>query len=650
MKKVITVEVGTQAGMLPLVSGYLQAYAQTDPLLRNSFTFDNYTAMVNVDHQSFTSHLIKSEADVYAFSCYMWNISLIMAVVPELVRWRPSSHVILGGPQVHHGERYLKPHYQNVSICNGEGEITFAEFLRELTEPDPDLSKVKGISFRSNGNFITTDGQSRLATLDDIPSPFLSGLFKDRYHFTIFETNRGCPFRCGFCYWGAATNDRVFKFDEARLTEEIDWISKAGIPVVYIADANWGMLDRDLRLSRHIANCKQKHNAPSVVLYNAAKNRPDRAMAVTEILHSGGVQSTQPVSLQSMSDHALQAVDRENIKKSVYIELQRRLNELNFGSMVELIWPLPGETLASFRSGIEQLCRMGNNTIIAYPHLLLPNTPLSKKRQEFGLITERVSDGRGEADVVIQTSLVSQNEVRDGYRYWYSVHLLHNACALNSVASYLDGRAIEPCGQLFEDFAEFCRTVRGSRLVEYIEDSVRTLSCFDSLKYHGTVIHYALHVERAGFDKLLHEFMSSQSHWNREEVRFLYEVDRLLKPYVYSSTPLDLDDGSFEMVKVRVSSHRAYDLEIPERFQSLFIQILSSRVQTKNDGTRRYRLDHARDQPKHWMLPNEERIAAYCWHAVTRVNDILPTCVPITETARSTGIELTAASSPEPRG
>jgi len=35
----------------------------------------------------------------------------------------------------------------------------------------------------------------------------------------VFETNRGCPFRCTYCYW-AAYNAKVHKFSANRVFDE----------------------------------------------------------------------------------------------------------------------------------------------------------------------------------------------------------------------------------------------------------------------------------------------------------------------------------------------------------------------------------------------------------------------------------------------
>src|SRR5262245_20408446 len=289
-RNVTIVELSLYERMVPLLGGYLEAYARQDPLLESSYRFHKLGLTNRTPQDSLLRLLSDTAADIYAFSCYVWNARLIMSVLPGLREARPTAQIMLGGPQVmHHAHRYLRPEHENVVVCNGEGEKTFADYLRASTEVRPDFSNVRGISFYRDGELITTAPQERLTALAQAPSPFLTGLFEEDYSTTVFETNRGCPFHCGFCYWGAATNDRVFKFSEERIQDEITWMSKKGIVHVFIADANWGMLKRDIELSRHFANCKKERGAPSIVYYSAAKNSPDRVTEITEIFQKAQI-------------------------------------------------------------------------------------------------------------------------------------------------------------------------------------------------------------------------------------------------------------------------------------------------------------------------------------------------------------------------
>ena len=197
---------------------------------------------------------------------------------------------------MHQGSRYLPRNNGNVFVCNGEGERSFSNFLRALLSPERDFTAVRGLSFYSGERLVTTEPEPRIQDLSEIPSPFLEGtLEKGQYTWVLIETNRGCPFKCNYCYWGAATGAAVYKYSDERLQREIEWISRSGCWYLFIADANWGMLRRDLEITRFIIECRQLHGAPSTVYFCGSKNTPDRVAEITHLLHEAGMITTQSV-------------------------------------------------------------------------------------------------------------------------------------------------------------------------------------------------------------------------------------------------------------------------------------------------------------------------------------------------------------------
>ena len=87
----------------------------------------------------------------------------------------------------------------------------------------------------------------------------LDEFFEDRYA-PIIETNRSCPYRCTFCAWGIGTQ-KLQQFREQRVLDEIEYIAKRckKNTTVFIADANFGILERDAifakkRFTRFIKN------------------------------------------------------------------------------------------------------------------------------------------------------------------------------------------------------------------------------------------------------------------------------------------------------------------------------------------------------------------------------------------------------------
>jgi radical SAM superfamily enzyme YgiQ (UPF0313 family) len=623
MKSVMTVELSVYKSMTPLVSGYLQAYALTDPAVSAEYRFDTYIRSVKTPPDEITRDLLSADADIYALSAYIWNFGLVRSLVKTIRQEKPRARVILGGPQVmHHALKYLDPHDEQVTICNGEGEVTFTEYLRELTESSPDLAKVPGLSFYRDRSLVNTEARARIKDLNTIPSPFLTGRIEPRCAVGLIETNRGCPYHCGFCFWGAATNDRVYQFDEARVRDELRWMARNGNIFIYIADANWGMLSRDVGLSEHIAECSRQYGMPNMIYFSAAKNKPHAVTNITAIFQEAGLVTSQPVSMQTLEPDSLKIIARQNIKLDAFRAVQKDLHERGLSSFNELIWPLPGETLDSFRNGVATLCEQDTDTIIAYSHLLLNNTPIYHNREALGLVTRPGGDSTADARIVIATQQVSPDEFGEGMRYFYAVHALHNTRSLRAVAKYLTSRGIARHTQLFASFADFWWTRSpDDPIAGLVERSIRDALFYDIGNY-GLFIHTVLHEHRALFTRQLTEFVSAQPWWDDPAVRALFEVDLLGRPYVYSNTPLEDYDYPFEAVKLLRSEQRRRQIEVAPAWRALLASAIGLNADDQAGGA--FEVGYKRLQYPYMAAQSLEHNSNYCFGMIERVQGMLP--------------------------
>ncbi|WP_405590548.1 cobalamin-dependent protein [Streptomyces sp. NBC_01190] len=626
MKNVLLIELSVFERMTPLASGYLQAYAMTDSVIRSEYRFDRYLAVAKTGRPHVIADLVKAAADVYAFSCYVWNMGLVRSAVRAIRQARPDAQIILGGPQVmSQGLRYLDKDDEKTVICNGEGEVTFTRYLLALTESVPEFQDVNGLSFYRDGQLVTTPKQPRISNLDDVPSPFLTGVFDSAYSIAILETNRGCPYHCGFCFWGAATNDRVYRFDEDRVREEITWIAKNEILFLFIADANWGMLSRDVDISRHIASCATEFGAPNVLYFSAAKNKPQAVTKITSIFQDARLIASQPVSLQTLEPASLDLISRSNIKLSAFAAIQEDLREKRISSYIELIWPLPGETLESFRQGIGTLCENEAQTIIAYPHLLLNNTPIYHSSEAMGIVSRPAGGDIAEARIVIGTRDASVADFAEGMYFFYAFHALHNTNSLRTVIRHLVKQHGIRYQDVFSAFADFLRRQGDDDpLRAYIERSIDDADYYDVNNY-GLFIHSVLHEHRELFSRHVREFVRSQSWWEDDTARALFEIDMVNRPYMYSNTPLDAAHEDFHSLRLVAQGTRSYTVQVPSHHLSALTDAV--RIETvPPDGV--FTVDHKRLQYPFMPTQSADHSGSYCHGMIEKVGNVMPTWAP----------------------
>lgn len=379
---------------LPYSVGCLESYVR-----KNAATPDRYTFLPAVYKRTRIADAVSNlmEADVVGFSAYVWNARISLEISRRLKAARPDVMIVFGGPHVpDRPESFLRDHPWIDFLVHGEGERTFLEILERF--PNRDASEQAGVSFLNNfGELVTTPNRPRLRDLDEIPSPFLEGVF-DRLMESnpgetwigLWETNRGCPFQCSYCDWGSATAAKVTKFGIDRLYAEVDWFSRHRIEFIFCCDANFGMLKRDVDLSEYVAKSKRETGYPMALSVQNTKNATEKAYQTQKILAEAGLNKGVALSMQTVDMQTLVNIKRDNISLDTYLELQRRFARDGVETYSDLILALPGETYESFVGGIDMLMETGQHNRIQFNNLsILPNTEMGHQeyQEKFGMVT-----------------------------------------------------------------------------------------------------------------------------------------------------------------------------------------------------------------------------------------------------------------------
>ncbi|MHA6323676.1 cobalamin-dependent protein [Roseivivax sp. CAU 1753] len=569
-RKVVCVEISVNQNVLPLVSGYLQAYACKDTSLANACEFVHVTAQIHEPRHDLLRRLVDQSGDVYAFSCYVWNMRLVRFLANGIASARPGATVLLGGPQVDgHGADYLRPECENMVVGNGEGEGIFRDLLMTLEAGD-DLTASPGLTLFRDGHLMDTAAATPLRDINEIPSPYLGGFFQGEYTSTVFETNRGCPYSCTFCYWGKGDDNSLRKFDENRLREEIDWIARNAICYIHLGDANWGILKRDVDLSRHIVDCKERYGMPGLITFSAAKAKIDRSAEIASIFHDADIISAQAIGVQSTSEAVLGSIRRRNIKLADLQRTSELLTDRGISTFVELIWPLPSETLASFEASLTAMCASGVTSVIVYPAMLLHATPMEAQVDEFRLETIDTDDDVSELQLIVSTRDVSRAENDDGIWLVFAVYCLYNSRALRRLGKYLHDSGKTSWADLFRSFEAFCRSENWD--ISAYWDSVVRAKTHSEHDVLGRLIHMILHDKRSEFLRMLARFARSQDWWQDKEARVLFEIDCIGVPFVYSNTdfaPESLADIGLEHLAIRETGDRTIRVSVDRQDRGL---------------------------------------------------------------------------------
>lgn len=417
---------------MPLASGYLKAVVLQDPELRRRVSVEICNFRGGVTHGEMANRLFGGEIpDVLAFSVFGWNQRAFGALAATFKQLNPDGWVVFGGTHVSgQADRVFRLVPEVDVVVNGEGELTFPELIRAKLHGArvDDLEPVLGISWRRpGGEVVTTEDRPRIEDLDTIPSPFLTGAIEltdaagnFRYDVALIETNRGCPYKCSFCYWGGAVGQRVRAFSRARLRAELELFAKLGVHTVVACDANFGMLPIDVELVDDLIDIKREHGFPKAFESSWAKNKSKVFYDIVRRMKEAGLRSSFTLALQSLNSDALNAMRRRNMKVNDWRDLVEWLNQEGMDCYAELIWGAPGETVASFLEGYDELARHVSR-IAVYPIMLLPNTEYASNKELHGIVALRGDHDDFEYVLAHRTMSFADNERMQRFLFWARV-------------------------------------------------------------------------------------------------------------------------------------------------------------------------------------------------------------------------------------
>lgn len=360
--------------MVPLNIGYIKAYALAN--LGDTVQIDLFK-----DPQKLLDRVATEPPDIVGFSYYSWNSSLNKHIGREIRKNLPGCLIVAGGPNIDDDctrrAALLKDHSHLDFLIIDGGEEPFHDLVQwwRTTDRKTNFLPNNLAWLAGNGQVASTPLRPTKKIIDNIASPYLTGCldeFLDAGMVPLFETNRGCPFKCSFCAWGAASKDMLRRMDLETALAEMDYVAKRSSARNWIlCDANFGILKRDVEIARKIRALHDDVGFPVTVQTFLAKNVTERNLEIGELLND---MTTATMSFQSLDEEVLKNIERGNISLDTYTAYQKRFYDLKHRTYSELIIPLPGETRATHISALRTLISSGVHELHVHNLRMLSGT------------------------------------------------------------------------------------------------------------------------------------------------------------------------------------------------------------------------------------------------------------------------------------
>lgn len=336
-------------GNVPIAAGYL--YQTISRLKNTEINILKESESTYLSDAGLISKILSFKPTIICFTIYCWNIHRTIYIhdkLKETIQFKS----IAGGPEVTKDNYQLLEHTFNHLIF-GEGELPFCALIQQLTQNDIyqfDLKK-------------------------DLKSPYLLNLLEPEISNTVFiETQRGCPYKCGFCFYNK-NRDTIIQFPEENVLETIEYaLDHSSINQVYLMDPS---LNSRINLKEFLQKISILNMDHKLEFYSEI-----RAEFITNewasLFKNAGFNEFE-VGLQSTNKLALDIMDRPTDLQK-FLSGCASLQMFDIIPKVDLIVGLPGDSPMMFKKSVDFIYNNNlDQSIQVFPLSILPGTNYRKK-------------------------------------------------------------------------------------------------------------------------------------------------------------------------------------------------------------------------------------------------------------------------------
>ena len=343
---------------------------------------------------------------VIGFGVYIWNVSQTCELVRLLKAARPGLKLVLGGPEVshEHGQQPIVALADHV--ITGWGDVSFPKLCRALLHGPLPLMKVIA---------------GEQPPLDELALPYAEYSEADLAHRVLYvEASRGCPFKCEFCL--SALDKTAWAFALEPFLAQLDQLYQRGARRFKFVDRTFNLkAEASARilqffLDRLPAEPLACALAPDLFVHFELipDQLPERLKTLIAQFPPGVLQFE--IGIQSFNPEVQQRISRRQDHAKTLANLGWLVTHSQAHLHTDLIFGLPGETLASFAEGFDTLYALRPHEIQLGLLKRLRGTPIARHTEAWGMVYDTEPPY-----AVQQTSVLSRDQVQRFVRlarYW----------------------------------------------------------------------------------------------------------------------------------------------------------------------------------------------------------------------------------------
>ncbi len=502
----------------------LRAYAEKN-VRRKGLEIEVAEYTINQQKDDILRDIYEKAADMVCFSCYIWNIDYVRAVVRELGKVCPGTAFWLGGPEVSYdAEDVLETLPAVKGVMRGEGELTFAELCEGWK-----LKDIAGITYRGEDGTICENPWREPMDLDEVP--FIYQDMKGFEHKIIYyETSRGCPFSCSYCL---SSIDKRLRFRSLSLVkQELGVFLEQKVPQVKFVDRTFNCShSHAMEIWKFIA--EHDNGITNFHFEIAADLLNEEELALISTMRPGLIQLE--IGVQSTNEKTIREIKRTMDFKKVS-QVTAILQDMgNVHQHLDLIAGLPFEDIKSFSKSFDDVYALKPHQLQLGFLKVLKGSYMEKRKEEYGLVCK--SEPPYE---VLYTKWLSYGEVQKLKGIEEMVEVYYNSRQFEHTLAALEKMTSSPfC--MFENlwkyykdnglcYIQHKRSARYEILLDFVKNNCEQTELFKELLVYDYYLRENAKTRPA---------FAGENALGKEKIRQFYEEEATAHRYLSGYTDYD---------------------------------------------------------------------------------------------------------------